>query len=168
MIPILETQRLRLVAPSAACAAAYELFYTDGAASGGYGGPISAGAAWARLSADLGSWYLQGFGVWAVQRSSDGEYVGTCGFWQGRGWPRELTWWLLPRYRGQGLAKEASHAAVQHAYDVFGWATVETYMNDHNAEALGLVLRLGGQQVRRQSFPDGEERNVYALPRAEN
>ena len=166
MIPILETPRLRLVAPSAACAAAYELFYTDAAASRMYGGPISAGAAWARLAADLGSWYVQGFGVWAVARPEDGAYIGTCGFWQGKGWPRELTWWLLPQYRGQGFAKEASRAAVQHAYEVFGWPTVETYMSDQNTEARGLVLGLGGQQVRRQSFPDGEERSVFAIPRA--
>ena len=131
-----------------------------------YGGPITAGAAWARLSADLGSWHLQGFGVWAAREKSSGEFVGTCGFWQGKDWPRELTWWLLPQFRGRGLANEASLATVRHAYEVLGWPVVETYMNDENHQALALVLRLGGQFARRQAFPDSKERDVYAIPRA--
>jgi RimJ/RimL family protein N-acetyltransferase len=118
------------------------------------------------LSADLGSWYLQGFGVWAVQLKSDGQCIGTCGFWQGLGWPRELTWWVLPRFRGQGFAKEASRAAVAHAYEALAWPIVETYMNDENAPAKALVLSLGGQLARRQLFPDALERDVYVLPRA--
>lgn len=129
-----------------------------------YGGPISAGAAWARLSADLGSWYLQGFGVWAVRRQSDGEVLGTCGFWQGKDWPRELTWWLLPRFRGYGFAKEASLAAVRHAHQAMGWSEVQTYMTDENSQARSLVLGLGGQRVRRQGFPDGKERDVFVIP----
>lgn len=164
MIVTLETPRLSLVPPSQACATAYELFYTDPEASRTYGGPLSAGAAWARLSADLGSWYLQGFGVWAVQPKDSDEVVGTCGFWQGKNWPRELTWWLLPQHRGHGYAKEASLVAVRHAYEVFGWPAVETYMHDENTHALALVRSLGGQRVRRQSFPDGIERNVFVIP----
>ena len=165
MIPTLETARLRLVPPSREFSGAYEAFYTDAVASSLYGGPLSAGAAWARLAADLGCWHLQGFGVWAVQHRSSGEPVGVCGFWQGLGWPRELTWWMLPQHRGQGFAKEASRAAIRHAHEVFAWPIVETYMNDDNVAAKGLALSLGAQWVRRQMFPDGLERDVYVLPR---
>jgi len=165
VIQTLETARLRLVPPSKACEKTYELFYTDGEASRMYGGPTSAGAAWARLSADLGSWYLQGFGVWAIQEKSQGGILGTCGFWQGKDWPRELTWWLLPQYRGHGFAKEASLAAVRHAYEALAWPVVETYMNDENRQARALVLSLGGQRTRRQGFPDGKERDVFLIPR---
>lgn len=169
-IPTLETRRLRLEPPSAACAALYEAFYTDAEASRTYGGPLTPGAAWARLASDLGSWQLQGFGVWALCRRDAGEHgggperVGACGFWQGRGWPRELTWWLLPSARGQGLAYEASIAAARHAYEVFGWSTVETYMDDANAPARALVAQLGGVRVDRRAFPDGRERDVFRIP----
>ncbi len=166
-IPTLQTTRLALIAPSTACEALYQRFYTDAAASKAYGGPLSPGAAWARLASDLGAWHLQGFGVWVIQRAADGELVGTCGFWQGLGWPRELTWWLLPEARGQGLAAEASRAVLRHAYRVFGWPSVETYMNDNNEAARALVLRLGGVRIGRRVFPDRLERDVFDLPEPE-
>ncbi|MCV2352536.1 GNAT family N-acetyltransferase [Paucibacter sp. B2R-40] len=163
-IPTLRTERLSLVPLDHRCEPAYQAFYTDAKASANYGGPLSAGAAWARLAADLGTWYLQGFGVWAVRQKVDQQIVGVCGFWQGKGWPRELTWWLLPQARGQGLAKEASLAVISHAYEVLGWPVVETYMNDSNASARALVLSLDGEFQERRSFPDGLERDIFRLP----
>jgi [ribosomal protein S5]-alanine N-acetyltransferase len=161
----LETDRLWLIPPDATCEDAYQRFYTDAQASAAYGGPLTATAAHERLASDIDAWQRQGFGVWAVQRKLQGDVVGVCGFWQGKGWPRELTWWLLPAARGTGLAQEASTAAITHAYAVFGWDTVQTYMNDANTQARQLVLRLGGEKVGRQRFPDGLERDVYRLPR---
>lgn len=165
LIPRLLTPRLELIAPDADCDDLYRRFYTDAEASAFYGGPLSPGAAASRLAHDLGVWHLHGFGVWVLRRREDGSRVGVCGFWQGLGWPRELTWWLLPQARGQGLAAEASRAAVRHAYEGFGWDRVETYMADENVAARALVHRLGGQRVRRQVFPDGRDRDVFLIPR---
>ncbi len=165
-IPTIRTNRLALVPLSAACEDLYEEFYTDAQASAHYNGPLTSAAAWARLSADLGAWYLRGFGVWAVERREQPHLVGVCGYWQGKGWPRELTWWLLPRARGHGIAYEASIAAIQHAYQDFGWAVVETYMKDENASARALVQRLGGIKTGRRMFPDGLERDVFRIPRS--
>lgn len=130
-----------------------------------YGGPLSVGGAWSRLASDLGTWYLQGFGVWIIQRQREQDFVGACGFWQGQGWPRELTWWLLPEARGTGVATEASIAAIDCAYGIFKWESVETYMNDANDAARALALRLGGQKIDRRVFPDGLQRDVFAIPR---
>ncbi len=164
MIPKIETDRLLLIPPSAESFEVYERFYTSEQASKMYGGPITSGEAWARLKADLGAWYLSGFGVWVIQEKDGSNLIGTCGFWQGKGWPRELTWWLLPEARGRGVASEASLAAISHAYKVFGWSEVETYMNDENAPARTLVGRLGGIKTRRDKFPDGLKRDVYTIP----
>ncbi|MBI3630888.1 MAG: GNAT family N-acetyltransferase [Candidatus Sungbacteria bacterium] len=163
-IPTLQTNRLALVPLSGACENLYDEFYTDAEASAHYSGPLTSSAAWARLSADLGTWYLRNFGVWAVQRREQQDLVGVCGYWQGKGWPRELTWWLLPRARGCGLAHEASVAAIHHAYQIFGWPVVETYMKDTNASARALVQRLGGIKTDRRLFPDGLERDVFQIP----
>jgi RimJ/RimL family protein N-acetyltransferase len=165
MIPTIETERLRLVPPSIECFEAYEKFYTDADASKMYGGPIAKEQVWARLKADLGSWYLLGFGVWVIQLKSDNSYIGTCGFWQGKEWPKELTWWITPEGRGKGIATEASNAALLHAYNEFNWQHVETYMNDENIAARALVEKLGGKKSRRESFNDGLNRDIYVLPK---
>lgn len=163
-IPALHTQRLVLEPPSRRCEALYERFYTDAEASRSYGGPLTPRAAWMRLAADVGTWQLRGFGVWAVRRLREDDLVGTAGFWQARGWPCELTWWLLPEARGQGLALEASRAVLAHAGAAYGWTSVETYMPDANAAARGLALRLGATRVDRRVFPDGVERDVFRIP----
>lgn len=165
MIPTIETERLRLIPPSIDCFDVYEQFYTDAEASKAYGGPIGIEQVWARLKADLGSWHLLGFGVWVIQQKSDNAYLGTCGFWQGNQWPKELTWWVTPEGRGQGIATEASKAALLHAYNTFKWGTVETYMNDDNIAARALVEKLGGKKIRREHFSDGLSRDIYQIPK---
>ncbi|MBT1065892.1 GNAT family N-acetyltransferase [Bowmanella sp. Y26] len=161
MIPTIETTRLRLIPPSVHSIAMYEEFYMDAEASSMYGGPLGIEQVWARLKADLGSWHLLGFGIWVVQLKSDNRLLGTCGYWQGRDWPRELTWWILPEARGKGIATEASQAVILHAYNEFKWNTVETYMNDENVAARALVEKLGGTIARRQTFNDGKSRDIY-------
>ena len=122
-------------------------------------------AALTRLKADLGSSYLLEFGVWVIQLTADDSLVVTCGFWQGKDWPTELTWWVLPEARGQGVATKASKMALQHAYNEFKWQKVETYMNDNNVAARGLVEKLGGVKTRREEFCDGLTRDIYELPK---
>lgn len=165
MIPSIETERLVLIPPSLECYGAYEHFYTDADASKMYGGPISKEQTWARLKSDLGSWSLLGFGVWVIRLKSTSQDIGTCGFWQGKDWPKELTWWVLPECRGTGIATEASKAALLHAYDEFKWESVETYMSDENTAARSLVEKLGGQKIRREVFGDGLSRDIFWLPK---
>ncbi len=158
-----ETADLSLRRPSPHCTATYVQFFTDGTASDGYGGaPLSREAAQARLERDVQAWAQQGFGLWAIH--ADGMPIGACGFAQKPGWPRELTWWLLPAFRGRGIAFAASQAALAHAYEHFGWPTVETYMKDSNRAARALALRLGGIRIDRPIFPDGLARDLFHLP----
>lgn len=165
LLPTLRTERLLLRQPDLHCAPAYERFFMDGRASDGYGGaPLSAEGARARLARDSLAWSQQGFGVWALEWQ--GQTVGVCGFAQKSGWPRELTWWLLPAFRGRGFAFEASRAAIDHAHAGFGWARVETYMKDSNQAARALVARLGGVKIARPLFPDGLARDLFLLPPA--
>lgn len=161
---LVETSNFKLVVPSVVHAEMYEQFYTDAEASKMYGGPLTQEQTWARLKADVGSWQLLGFGVWVIQSKDDGRYIGTCGFWKGKAWPTELTWWVLPEARGRGVATQVSLAALNVAYNSWHWEAVETYMNDDNHAARRLVKKLGGEKVRRMAFPDGLSRDIYLLP----
>jgi [ribosomal protein S5]-alanine N-acetyltransferase len=165
MIPEIETDRLILRGPLAEDFPVYRDFFAKPEASAYYGGPLDADKAWRVLATDLGHWELRGFGRWSVIEKSNGEMVGGCGLWWPEGYPRsELTWWIIPQARRNGYAFEASCAAVRFGYAVLGWALVETHMNDDNVAARRLAEKLGGSVIVRERFPDGLERDVYALP----
>lgn len=163
--PELETERLRLRGLSAGDFPVYERFFGDAEASASYGGPLTPAMAWRRLAADIGHWELRGYGLWAVAEKASSRMVGVAGLYWPHGWPRsELTWWIAPNARRNGYALEASRAVIAHAYGAMGWELVETHMSDANAAARNLVLKLGGREIARETFPDGIERSVYALP----
>lgn len=165
-IPELRTPRLLLRCPARQDFDVYSRFYADPGASFFYGGPLQADAAWRRLAYDLGHWPLRGFGMWSVVDHATARMVGMCGIVWPEGWPRhELTWWITPEARRQGYAFEASKAAIAWAYESLGWQQVETHMDDDNAAAHALAGKLGGLVIARERFPDGFDRNIYALPR---
>lgn len=165
-VPSLKTPRLTLRTPSAADFPVYRDFYADAEASAFYGGPLTPALAWSRLAYDLGHWALRGFGMWSVVVRETGAMAGGCGIVFPEGWPRhELTWWITPSSRRQGYALEASRAVIDWAYEQLGWDSVETHMVDSNVPARLLAEKLGGCLIARELFPDGIERNVYALPK---
>lgn len=165
-IPTLTTERLVLRAPEAADFPVYRDFFGDAEASHFYGGPMEADRAWRVLATDLGHWALRGYGRWSIVEQASGAMVGGCGLWWPEAYPRsELTWWIIPSARRNGYAIEASRAAVHFGYDTLGWALVETHMNDENVAARLLAQKLGGVKILRERFPDGLERDIFALPR---
>lgn len=165
-IPTMETARLILRAPAAGDFPVYRAFYGDAEASAFYGGPLAPALAWRKLAFDIGHWALRGFGMWSVVERASGTMIGGCGLVHPEGWPRhELTWWIVPAARRRGYALEASRAAIGWAYDALGWSVVETHMNDANLAARALAQRLGGTVIARETFPDGLERDIFALPR---
>lgn len=164
-IPVLETERLRLRVPEAGDADAYAGFFADAAASAFYGGPLRRDQAYGILCRDIGHWALKGFGKFVI--THDGETLGGCGIVHPDGWPgHELTWWLLPQARGMGIAQEASHAVLDWARDHLRRDRIETHFRDDNIAARRLTESLGGRKQRRETFPDGIARDIYAIPTA--
>jgi len=165
-IPTLRTERLELRGPRSEDFPVYRDFFADAEASHFYGGPMDADRAWRVLATDLGHWALRGYGRWSVIERATGLMIGGCGLWWPEGYPRsELTWWIAPSARRHGYALEASRVVVEFGYKTLGWALVETHMNDENVAARKLVEKLGGTQILRERFPDGLERDIFALPR---
>ncbi len=164
-IPTLTTERLTLRAPKASDLDLYADFNAvSDAVTGAYRGGKTADEVQAILTNDIAHWQ-KGFGMWLLARP-DGVVVGGAGLIHPDGWPsHELTWWLMPEHRGLGYASEASRAVIEFGYSVLKWPQVETFMRDENGPARKLALRLGGKIVRRGVFPDGEARDVFALPR---
>ncbi len=164
-IPTLETERLTLRAPTVCDLDVYMAFNAvSDAVSGAYRGGKTPDQVREILTRDIAHWQ-KGFGMWLLALGG-GEVVGGAGLFQPDDWlTHELTWWLMPRHRGQGYATEASLAVIDYGYNVLKWPRVETFMRDDNTAARQLALRLGGTVVRRETFPDGLARDVFALPR---
>lgn len=94
-----------------------------------------------RLLAPYGT---QGHGFWAVQHRVSGELVGLCGLFKRDSLPAlDVGYALLPAWRGQGLAREATAACVVYARDVLGVARLLAVTNPDNA-ASGRVLEACG------------------------
>lgn len=166
MTPILTTPRLGLRAPEARDLDAYASFFADQRASHFYGGPLRRDQAYGILCRDIGHWALRGFGKFVITR--DDTPLGGCGIVHPEGWPsHELTWWLLPEARGTGIAQEASRAVLGWARDSLGRDRVETHFRDENIAARRLTETLGGRKLRRETFPDGIARDIWAIPAAE-
>lgn len=92
-----------------------------------------------------------GFCFWALERISDGAFLGFCGLEQlhAKGAPLalqgapEIGWRLRPDAWGQGYAKEAAMAALDLAFDRFGLDAVYAITLAYNERSWGLMRRLG-------------------------
>ncbi len=164
MIPTLYTQRLTLRAPTMADHDAMIAFYeVTEVEVGGYAKRDAAGAK-AKLEGFIDSWARHGHGMWLLENAK-GDVIGGAGIGLPDGFPHhELTWFLFPDAQGKGYASEASEAVIAWGYDEAGFDPVMTYMRDENAPARALAARLGGKVIRREAFPDGVTRDVFALP----
>ena len=119
-IPTVATERLTLrphrLEDFEACAS----MWADPAVTRFIGGkPHTREEAWSRLLRYIGHWSLLGFGFWAIEEQSTGEYIGEVGF---ADFHREIDppitepemgWVLSPRAHGKGYATEAVMAALR-------------------------------------------------------
>ncbi len=120
MVPILETERLRLRGLTAADLEPHAAMLADPDVMRHVGGrPLGREDAWRRLLVGPGLWSLLGFGYWAVERRSDGCYLGQAGFGDFQreidpplGPTPELGWMFAAHAHGQGYATEAVRAAI--------------------------------------------------------
>ena len=166
-IPTLKTERLTLFGPLLSDLAAYRAFYdVSDVTVGGYRGNRNDAEVEGILNRDIAHWRTKGFGMWLLRLTGTEKVLGGAGLSHLDGWPsHELTWWLMPTARGKGFATEASRRVIDWAYDALNYDVVETHMRDENTPARRLAQRLGGKIARREVFPDGVTRDVFALPK---
>ncbi|WP_441249097.1 GNAT family N-acetyltransferase [Kitasatospora sp. McL0602] len=84
--------------------------------------------------------------MFSVVRLSDGETVGTVGFWK-RDWQGETVyeagWGILTPHQGQGLAVVAVAAVVEAARAEGRYRSVHAYPSVHNAASNAVARRAG-------------------------
>ncbi|MEL4177511.1 GNAT family N-acetyltransferase [Roseateles sp. PN1] len=81
---------------------------------------LAAAQSWMEEKLFAGYW-ASGLGLWAVERASDGQVLGMCGLLQRDYLPApDIGYAFLPRFWGQGYAREAAAACLAYARDVLG------------------------------------------------
>ena len=144
MIPRLETERLSLRAFRQADLDAWAAISADPEVMRYLGGPVSRADCWRALAVTLGHWFLKGFGMWAVERKSDGALIGRIGLLQPEGWTGLEVGWVLGRpYWGQGYASEAAAASLRYGFLTQAVDRIVSNIDPANTASQAVAQRLG-------------------------
>lgn len=149
LVPVLETERLRLRAPRLEDFPVWVEVFT-GEAGHFLGGhvsdpPFDRVDAFTEFVATAGLWLLRGHGPWTVETHT-GEVLGfvLVGFEPGDLEP-ELGYLFRPAAEGKGYATEAATAARAWALDVARLPALVSYIAPANARSSALARRLGAR-----------------------
>lgn len=89
------------------------------------------------------SYDRHGYGMYAVQRRSDGAWLGNAGLVHRAALPHpDLGYALLERYTGQGYALEASRAVLAHARQTLGLGRLCAIVAPGNTRSIALLHKL--------------------------
>ena len=89
-----------------------------------------------------------GYGVWAVERRSDGRLLGFTGLWrhtfEAPFTPAvEIGWRFATEAWGQGYATEAARAALRFGFEIVGLDTILSWTSVLNTPSIRVMERLG-------------------------
>jgi RimJ/RimL family protein N-acetyltransferase len=152
--PTLETNRLILRPPLAEDFEPWAAFAADPEASRYLGGPQGREGAWRQMCVVTGAWTVRGFSMFSVIEKSTGAWIGRLGPWQPEGWPgTEVGWGLARAAWGKGYATEGAAAAIDWAFDTFGWTEVIHCIDAENVGSHAVAQRLGSRMLREVTLP---------------
>lgn len=159
-IPLLETDRLLLrghyPADLAVSVAMWQApqFYQYLAPA-----PLSEEEIWTKMLRHMGFWHLCGYGFWALEEKSTGEFIGVVGFGAGqraitpslKGYP-EIGWVLAAHTHGRGYATEAAQAALAWADAHLPEPRTVCLIDAANAPSLRLAAKCGYHEFGRTDY----------------
>ena len=160
--PILETERLRLRAWRKDDRKLYFDILQEPAVFRHFGPePMGMEESWRRLTAAVGSWQLNGFGGWAVERKSDGKLLGMTALfasWRDLdpefGDEPEMGWIFATDAHGHRLAGEACEAVLDWAQENLAPTNIWAIIAPANQPSIRLAQRLGFVPVHKTSYHD--------------
>jgi RimJ/RimL family protein N-acetyltransferase len=134
------------------------------------GGVRGRAEAWRSMATFLGHWQLRGYGLWAVQRKSDGVLIGRVGLWNPEGWPGiELGWTFARHAWGKGFATECAVAGRDWA-----WANLPeldrlvSIIDPENRPSRRVAERLGMEVLGPYKLLDELDTLLYGMSRCQH
>ena len=97
-----------------------------------------------------------GFSLLLVERKADGAALGMCGLIQRDSLDApDIGYAFLPRFWGQGYAREAAAAVLAYAHDTLGLPRILAITDPDNATSIKLLESLGMRFVETIPYEDG-------------
>ena len=160
----LETPRLRLRAYTRADIDRLAALYADADVTAFTKlGRLTRAQAAATLDGYLADWRDRPFGICAGFLKADGAYAGECGlFWLERSGEPALRNAFHKRFWGRGLASEAAHGVIDHAFRRLGLLRLVSFVEAPNEASHGVMRKLGFTVERVTRTPKGEL-HVYGV-----
>jgi ribosomal-protein-alanine N-acetyltransferase len=106
----------------------------------------------------------RGFGLWRVDRKSDGVALGMCGLVKREQLADvDLGFAFLPRHWGQGYARESAEGVVRHAREALGIGRLVAITSPGNAPSAKLLEKLGFRYESDLDFGRNDPVRLYGL-----
>lgn len=113
-----------------------------------------------------GPWAMyerHGFGLWLVERQSDGAPLGQCGLLRRDSLEHpDIGFAFLPAYWGQGYAQETASATLDHGHRVLGMPEVQAITSLDNEASIRLLQRLGFTFLRQIELRPGDPVKLFS------
>lgn len=158
MIPILETERLRLRGPDLGDMPAVIAHWASDR-SVYEGGPKDAWRAYEDYATAFGGWLIRGYGPWGVEDRGSGLYLGLVGVFHPYAVTEpDLGWDVVAEAEGKGIAHEAAVAARDWVYRYTVIDSLTSNIDRGNARSIRLAKRLGA--VPDEDAPDTDAETI--------
>ena len=162
LVPVLETERLRLRGHTKEDYAVLTAIWADPAVVRFIGGtPSTPQEAWLRLLRYPGLWCLLGYGFWAIEEKSSGRMIGDIGYMDVKraiepsldGMP-ELGWALAAEAQGKGYASEALTVVLAWGRGHFGPHRAACIIDPANTASIRLAVKAGFRLAHESTYHD--------------
>jgi RimJ/RimL family protein N-acetyltransferase len=163
LVPVLETERLRLRGHTLADFDAVAEMWADPIVTRYIGGkPSTREESWARLLRYPGMWALLGYGFWAIEEKASGRFVGEIGF---ADFQREIEpaidapeqgWVLAPWAHGKGYASEALAATIVWGESHLGRRDFVCIISPENLASIRVAEKAGYAKIARTAYKGAE------------
>ena len=161
-VPVLETARLRLRAPSPDDFSDCLAMWTDPDVTRFIGGRASTPEeVWSRLLTYRGHWATFGFGFWIVESREDGRHMGEVGFADFHrtveppvGDVPEMGWAFRTATKGEGVASEAVAVALAWRDRSLPGAATRCIINEQNIASRRVAEKNGFAELCVASYRD--------------
>ena len=131
------------------------------------GEPMDRLEAWKHMATAMGHWALRGFGIWAIEEKTSGQFVGRSGLHYPETWPGgEVGYALVRKHWGKGYATEAVCAARDYAFEKLNWNEVISIIRPNNTRSIAVAKRIG-ETFKETWTIQGVKTHVYAITRAD-